>query len=139
MSEYSRKELGKQAAELGFIRDTFEKVSRLARLLAFFERDPVLSRYLALKGGTAINLTIFNLPRLSVDIDLDFSENLPMDETMAIRDTIRDTIRKYMAMNGYVFSEKSKEYHTLDSDVYQYMSNGGVRDNIKIEINYSCE
>ena len=26
----------------------------------------------ALKGGTAINLTIFNLPRLSVDIDMDY-------------------------------------------------------------------
>ena len=137
MNEYNKKELGKQAAELGFIRDTFEKVSRLAGILAFFEHDPVLSRYLALKGGTAINLAIFNLPRLSVDIDLDFSENLPLDETIAIRDTIRDTIRKYMAMNGYAFSEKSKEYHTLDSDIYQYMGTGGVRDNIKIEINYS--
>ncbi len=27
---------------------------------------------LALKGGTAINLTVFDLPRLSVDIDLDY-------------------------------------------------------------------
>jgi hypothetical protein len=54
MFEYSRAVLGKQAAGLGFIRDTFEKVSRLAGLLSFFERDPVLSRYLALKGGTAI-------------------------------------------------------------------------------------
>ena len=63
--------MGRLAAEHGFIRDTFEKVSRLVGLLAFFERDPALSKYLALKGGTAINLTIFSLPRLSVDIDLD--------------------------------------------------------------------
>jgi len=27
-----------------------------------------------LKGGTAINLTVFQLPRLSVDIDLDFTQ-----------------------------------------------------------------
>ena len=66
MSEFDKKGLGKQAAELGFIRDTFEKMSRLTGVLAFFERDPVLSQYLALKGGTAINLTIFNLPRLSI-------------------------------------------------------------------------
>jgi len=59
MSEYNRAILSKQAAELGFIRDTFEKVSRLADLLSFFEHDPVLSRYLALKGGTAINLIIY--------------------------------------------------------------------------------
>ena len=73
MSEYSRKEIGRLAAEHGFIRDAFEKVSRLVGLLAFFGRDPALSKYLALKGGTAINLTIFYLPRLSVDIDLALS------------------------------------------------------------------
>jgi predicted nucleotidyltransferase component of viral defense system len=137
LSEYSRKELGKQAAELGFIRDTFEKISRLADLLSFFERDPVLSRYLALKGGTAINLTIFNLPRLSVDIDFDFAENLPLNEAMAMREAIRDTVRRHMVMRGYILSEKTKEYHALDSSVYQYTSAGGFKDNIKIEINYS--
>ncbi len=25
-----------------------------------------------MKGGTALNLTVFNLPRLSVDVDFDF-------------------------------------------------------------------
>ena len=71
MSEYSRIEIAKQAAELGFIRDAFEKTSLLTSVLTFFERDPVLSQFLALKGGSAINLTIFNLPRLSIDIDLE--------------------------------------------------------------------
>lgn len=28
-----------------------------------------------LKGGTAINFTVFNLPRLSVDIDMDYTPN----------------------------------------------------------------
>ena len=137
MNEYNRREIGKQAAELGFIRDTFEKMCRLTGLLSFFEHDPILSRYLALKGGTAINLTIFNLPRLSVDIDLDFAENLPLDEMTEIREVIRTTIRQYMAMNGYTHSDKSKTYHTLDSDVFQYNNTGGVKDNIKVEINYS--
>ena len=137
LNEYSRKEMGKQAAELGFIRDAFEKMSRLTGLLSFFERDPVLSRYLALKGGTAINLTIFKLPRLSVDIDLDFAENLPRDEMMDVRGVVRETIGQYMAMSGYARSEKSKEVHSLDSYVYQYINTGGVRDNMKIELNYS--
>ena len=137
MNDFNRKDLTKQASELGYIRDTFEKMCRLAKLLKFFERDPVLSKYLALKGGTAINLTIFNLPRLSVDIDLDFAENFNLDEMMDIRESIRTTIRQYMAMNDYIRSDKSKEYHTLDSDVYQYINTGGVKDNIKVEINYS--
>ena len=138
MSEYSRQIIGKQAAELGFVRDTFEKVCRLAELLVFFERDPVLSRYLALKGGTAINLTIFNLPRLSVDIDLDFAENLPFEETNKIRLIIQETLELFMVSNGYKRNTaKSKRFHTLDSFVYQYINTGGVADNIKAEINYS--
>lgn len=138
MHEYSRKVIGRQAADLGFIRDTFEKVSRLVGVLAFFEKDPVLSKYLALKGGTAINLTIRDMPRLSVDIDLDFAENLPLDDTLAARKIISDTIDRFMAMQGYSINRsKSKQYHALDSYVFQYINSGGVNDNIKIEINYS--
>ena len=138
MSEYSRKEMGILAAEHGLIRDTFEKVRRLVGLLAFFERDPALSKYLALKGGTAINLAIFSLPRLSVDIDLDFTENLPLKETRAVREILRDTLDKFMTMNGYAFSvDRSKQYHALDSFIYHYTNAGGVKDNIKVEINYS--
>ena len=60
------------AKELGFVRDTLEKVCRLTDVLKFMESDELLSEEIALKGGTAINLTIFDLPRLSVDIDLDY-------------------------------------------------------------------
>lgn len=35
-----------------------------------------------------------------------------------------------------VLSPKSKNYHALDSFVYEYANCGGVRDNLKIEINY---
>lgn len=75
---YDRIALGRQAKELGFVRDTFEKVCRLADVLRFMEQDALLSKCLALKGGTAINLTIFELPRLSVDIDLDFRKISPV-------------------------------------------------------------
>ncbi|MCL2628629.1 MAG: nucleotidyl transferase AbiEii/AbiGii toxin family protein [Oscillospiraceae bacterium] len=137
MSNYSKIEIGRQANELGFIRDTFEKTKRLSDILAFFNTDPILSKYLALKGGTAINLTIFSLPRLSVDIDLDFAENLPLSEMMEVREDLRNTIGRYMAINDYTLSPNSKSYHTLDSDIYNYINVGGVKDFIKIEINYS--
>ena len=138
MSEYDKKIIGRQAAELGFPRDAFEKVYRLVELLSFFESDPILSKYLALKGGTCINLTIFRLPRLSVDIDLDFAENLPLSEMEGIRGTINNVLEQYMDANGYGRSvTKSKSYHALDSLVYYYTNTGRVRDNIKIEINYA--
>lgn len=105
-------------------------------ILKFFENDALLGNSLALKGGTAINLTIFNLPRLSVDIDLDFSKNVTRDEMMATRSIINDRIEKFMKANGYLLSPKSKQYHALDSFVYEYSNSGGMKDNIKVEINY---
>ena len=136
MMQFDRITLGKQAKELGFVRDTFEKVCRLVDVLAFFEEDRFLSDRLALKGGTAINLTIFELPRLSVDIDLDYSCDVPRERMLEDRSEITDHIRKYMAANGYSLSPKSKNYHALDSFVYDYANAGGMKDNLKIEINY---
>ena len=118
------------------MRDTFEKVCRLSDALAFIEQDSALCDSLALKGGTAINLTIFDLPRLSVDIDLDFAEDLAREEMLAKRALITEHIGKYMVAGGYTLSEKSKHYHALDSFVYEYQNAGGGRDNLKIEINY---
>ncbi len=136
MAEWNKMLLGQQAKELGFVRDTYEKVCRLTEILLFFENDDLLGKSLALKGGTAINLTIFDLPRLSVDIDLDFSDDVERDEMMFSRAMINDRIGKQMTAGGYSLSSKSKQYHALDSFVYEYVNSGGIRDNIKVEINY---
>ena len=64
MSKYDLVYLGQKATELGFVRDTLEKVYRLAEILEYINTEPLLKNSLALKGGTAINLTMFNLPRL---------------------------------------------------------------------------
>lgn len=136
MMQFDRISLGRQAKALGFVRDTFEKVCRLADVLSFMESDALLSETLALKGGTAINLTIFNLPRLSVDIDMDYSKDVPRESMMQERDQINDHIRKYMTASGYSLSPKSRQYHALDSFVFKYVNAGGMKDNLKIEINY---
>ena len=136
MMQWDRLTLGRMAKELGFPRDTLEKVCRLADELKLMESDELLSEGIALKGGTAINLTIFDLPRLSVDIDLDYCRSIGREEMLADREIITDRISKYMTANGYVLSSKSKNYHALDSFVYEYVNCGGVKDNLKIEINY---
>lgn len=136
MMQWDRLTLGRMAKELGFPRDTLEKVCRLADVLKFMESDELLSEGIALKGGTAINLTIFDLPRLSVDIDLDYCRSIEREEMLADRGIITDKISKYMMANGYVLSPKSKSHHALDSFVYEYVNCGGTKDNLKIEINY---
>lgn len=136
MMQLDRMTLGRMAKEMGFVRDTFEKVCRLVEVLKFMEEDELLSKSIALKGGTAINLTIFDLPRLSVDIDLDYCKSIKREEMLADRKIITEKISKYMVANGYTLSSKYKTYHALDSFVYEYVNSGGVRDNLKIEINY---
>lgn len=137
MLTYDKLALGKKARELGFVRDAFEKMSRLTEVLQFIGAEPELNPLLALKGGTAINLTVFNLPRLSVDIDLDFAENLTKEETAAKRERINELIGRYMTGESYTLKDKSKHTHALDSFVYSYTNAGGNPDNLKIEINYS--
>lgn len=125
MMQLDRMTLGRMAKEMGFVRDTFEKVCRLANILNFMEEDEMLAKSIALKGGTAINLTIFDLPRLSVDIDLDYCRSIEREEMLADRKIIADKISKYMVANGYILSQKSKTYHALDSFVYEYVNFGG--------------
>ena len=132
-----RRVLGEKAKEMGFVRDTLEKVFRLTEILAFINLDSILSKNLILKGGTAINLTVFNLPRLSVDIDLDLAINYDLEEMLKVRETITEMISRYMTANRYALNPHSKSRHSLDSWVYSYTNAGGNADNIKIEINYS--
>src|SRR5574344_2133189 len=136
MMQYNRVTLGKQAKELGFVRDTFEKVCRLDKILQFLSSDPYIAGKVVLKGGTAINLTMMDLPRLSVDIDLDYIGNNDRGQMLAEKEEIRNLINRHMKANGYQLSLKSKSYHALDSLVYDYLNSGGAKDNLKIEINY---
>lgn len=137
MSNYDKIYLGKKAGELGFVRDTLEKVYRLAEILEYLNTDPLFKESLALKGGTAINLTIFNLPRLSVDIDLDYLWADSKEEMLKNRESINAVLAKYMTSQGYTQSPKTKTPHSLDSWVYAYTNAGGNKDIIKLEINYS--
>ncbi len=137
MFEYSKAQLSQKAEELNFVRDTLEKVLRLSKILEYLNSNPLTRDTLVLKGGTAINLTVFNLPRLSVDIDLDFSKNLARDDMLAAREQICRDIKIYMSTQGYSVSQRSKSFHSLDSFVFTYTNLGGMNDNIKIEINYS--
>ena len=57
------------AGQTGFNVTTVEKVIHLMNLLEAIDRHPVLRGKFALKGGTALNLFVFPLPRLSVGVD----------------------------------------------------------------------
>ena len=63
------------------------QVDLLLRVLPFVAQEQVF----ALKGGTAINLFIRNLPRMSVDIDLSY---LPFDDRNTALANIESALRR---------------------------------------------
>lgn len=137
MPLYDKAEMGRQAAAYGFQRDVFEKVYRLKKILAFLNKEPILKEHLLLKGGTAINMTIFNLPRLSVDIDLDYIPNDSRENMLRTRSELSRRLQEYMEIEGYLLSAGSRTSHSLDAFYFQYTNSADNRDMIKVEINYS--
>jgi predicted nucleotidyltransferase component of viral defense system len=74
----SKEKLYFEAESTGFRPEVLEKVIHLLALLEGFRDHPFLKGRLVLKGGTALNLFAFDLPRLSVDIDLNFMFRIPL-------------------------------------------------------------
>ena len=136
MFDYDKREVVAISKSNNFLINNTEKVLRLTNVLNFVNRTE-FGEYLCLKGGTAINLFLLDLPRLSVDIDYDFSFNCSKEEMLSMRKLITDKIINYMINDGYQLSDNSKYYHSLDSLVFSYFTTSGSNDNLKIEINYS--
>lgn len=121
------------SAATGFHVDIVEKVYRLTLLLMEINGVPELSKKLVLKGGTAINFIYFNVPRLSIDIDMDYlgvaKENMIKD-----REKIRDILLRIFKKHGYKVIEK-EEYALLQFTL-GYKNTAGNMDRIKLEINF---
>lgn len=68
----SRDVLMADAGASGFRAEILEKCELLLGLLQGMADDPFLGPRLALKGGTALNLFVFDVPRLSLDADMNY-------------------------------------------------------------------
>lgn len=103
-----------------------------ARLLTQVAPLVIRDGTFALKGGTAINLFIRDMPRLSVDLDLVFPDySLPRDQTLArIGDAIRHAAERLQA-RGF-------QTHTIASadagETKLLVRRDGIE--VKIEVNF---
>ena len=86
-------DIAREVVATGFPGDTLEKVFRLMSLLDALNTHPFLKQRLALKGGTALNLFLFDVPRVSVDIDLNYMGTTDRDIMLAERPKVEQAVR----------------------------------------------
>lgn len=68
----------------------FEYVKLMLSVLPFVAEEKVFN----LKGGTAINLFVRDMPRMSVDIDLTYVGAEPRDQAIKIAEAALDNVKK---------------------------------------------
>ena len=85
-------ELAREAAATGFQTEPLEKVILLLELLEAIRSHPFLKERVVLKGGTALNVFRFDVPRLSVDIDLNYIGAVDRDGMLADRPKIEQAL-----------------------------------------------
>lgn len=97
----SRERLLAEAASTGFRPDVLEKAVRLLQLLEALRSHPFLEERLALKGGTALNLFLFDLPRLSVDVDLNYIGAAEREAMLGERPRVDSAVEAVCRREGF--------------------------------------
>lgn len=111
-----------------------EKLYRIMLILSEVSSSE-LSEYLALRGGTAINLCYEQLPRLSIDIDLVAIRNGDRDKMLTYRQTIRRQLSELLSSAGYQLDTHFAQY-ALDRFELNYRNVFDSPDRLKVEVNY---
>jgi hypothetical protein len=92
--------LAREVKATGFGAEPLEKVFRLMALLDAFNSHPFLKTRIALKGGTALNLFHFDVPRLSVDIDLNYVGAADRATMLADRPKVERAVQAVCSREG---------------------------------------
>lgn len=100
----SRENLLAESAIAGFRPELLEKAMQLLNLLEGLCSHPFLGRRLVLKGGTAINFFLYDLPRLSLDIDLNYVGSLERDRMVEERPKVEDAVRAVCSREGFAIT-----------------------------------
>lgn len=132
---FSRTEVLAAAESTGFRPELVEKVLHLLRLLNALNSHPFLKEKWALKGGTALNLFVFDLPRLSVDIDINYIGAVDRDRMLEERRGIEQAISAVFSREGLAV-KKAAEEHAGGKWRLSYHSFTGQSGNIEVDLNF---
>jgi predicted nucleotidyltransferase component of viral defense system len=124
-----------EIASTGFGAEPLEKVFRLMALLDALNSHPFLKSRIALKGGTALNLFHFEVPRLSVDIDLNYIGAADRKTMLAERPRIEQAIQAVCSREGLDIRRVPTE-HAGGKWRLTYAASKGARGNLELDVNY---
>jgi len=127
--------LAREVAATGFGAEPLEKVFRLMALLDALNSHPFLKTRIALKGGTAINLFHFAVPRLSVDIDLNYVGAADRETMLAERPKVEQAVRAVCSREGLNVRRMPTE-HAGGKWRLAYVGARGSPGNLEIDVNF---
>ena len=131
----SGEKLAAEAEATGFQANMLEKAAHLLGLLDAIRSHPFLRGKLALKGGTALNLFVFDLPRLSIDIDLNYVGAESREAMLEERPKVEDAIQAVFSREDLDIRHGPKEYAGGKWSL-RYPGASGRTGRIDVDINY---
>ncbi len=131
----SLERLALDAEATGFQPDVLEKVVQLLGLLDAIRSHPFLAGKLALKGGTALNLFVFDVPRLSVDIDLNYVGAETTEAMLEERPRIEDAMQAVFSREDFAI-RRIPEEHAGGKWSLRYPAASGQSGRIDVDVNY---
>lgn len=119
---------------MSFPPEGVDKVERLLDVLEEMTAHPSLKRQFAMYGGTAINLFMLDIPRLSVDIDVTYIGSSEKEIMLAARPELERAIEDVAHALGYSI-DAGKAEHAGRTFFLGYRGSHGP-DNVKIDFTY---
>ncbi len=119
----------------GFRPEILEKVIQLLHLLQSIQEHPDLQGKLVLKGGTALNLFHFDVPRLSVDVDVNYVGGAGREAMTADRPHLENAIQAVCSREGFAVTRVPDE-HAGGKWRLRYDSAYGQGANLELDVNY---
>ena len=133
--KFSSSEVSPVVGATGFKAEMVEKVLHLLNLLNLLNSHPFLKGKWVLKGGTALNMFMLALPRLSVDIDLNYIGALDREEMLAERPRIEQAAQAVFSREGFTTKRVPNE-HAGGKWRLSYQSFTGQSGNLEVDINF---
>jgi predicted nucleotidyltransferase component of viral defense system len=133
--KFSSSEILPVTESTGFNAQMVEKVLHLLNLLNALNAHPFLKGKWVLKGGTALNLFVLDMPRLSVDIDLNYTGSLDREEMLKERPKIEQAAQA-------VFSREELTVKRIPEELaggkwrLSYPSFIGQSGNLEVDMNF---